>query len=357
MTKSSKNLPETKNTSHVAFIYLCRILAFTSVFVGHKFQGRVTEIGGANPNLEVPFNAVTSFLIGGGGVVLFLLVSGYVITLSAQNKSPARFLLSRILRIYPLYILSLISFWIYQSLNQIELPKWWDMVGSLTLMGDFIGSPNQLNGVEWTLRIEILFYAIAWGVIVVSRARSEKRSSRFLSMPKFLIFALLVLFNAPTFPEEGFNGYGTIFLPIFIAGVSFALFELKSISTYTHFLILILSYWTTIQNQSRIRPDLLIHGPYILIPFAIFTLLYLSRKHFANTPTLAVMASLTYSTYLFHNWLFDPIYNLVPGIDLNLFSLIKIDTVIALSIFFTLMYILFKYIESPFIAFGKMNRK
>ena len=290
-------------------------------------------------------------------MVLFFLVSEYVITLSAQSKNPTRFLLSRVLRIYPLYVLSLISFWIYQSLNQIELPKWRDMVGSLTLMGDLIGSPNQLNGVEWTLRIEILFYAIAWGVIVVSRAKSDKGLSRMLSMPRFLIVALLLLFNAPTFPEGGFNGYGTIFLPVFIAGVSFALFDLKSISLYTHLVILSLSYWTTILNQSRIRPDLLVYGPYILIPFAIFTLLYLSRRYFYNTRPLTFMASLTYSTYLFHNWLFDPIYNVVPKIDLNLFSLIKIDTVIALSIFFSLMYVLFKYIESPFIAFGKKQRK
>lgn len=223
-------------------------------------------------------------------------------------------------------------------------------------MGDLIGSPNQLNGVEWTLRIEILFYVIAWGVIVVSRAKSDKGLSRMLSMPKFLILALLFLFNAPAFPEGGFVGYGTIFLPIFVAGVSFALFDLKSISIYAHLVILILSYWTTIQNQSRIRPDLLIYGPYIFIPFAIFALLYLSRRHFDNNPPLSIMASLTYSTYLFHNWLFDPIYNAVPKIDLNLFSLIKIDTVIALSIFFSLMYILFKYIESPFIAFGKKQR-
>lgn len=92
--------------------------------------------------------------IGSFGVELFFVISGYVITLSAQGKTPGHFLFDRAWRIYPIYWLAVLP-WFFlapelmaaKSLSSLTL---WPVYGA-----DF-SQPYLVVG--WTLCFEMLFY-------------------------------------------------------------------------------------------------------------------------------------------------------------------------------------------------------
>lgn len=107
--------------------------------------------------------------MGGIGVEIFFMVSGYVICMTAANhKTGGAFLLSRIRRIYPLY-------WIFTSLVVLAYlinPNWhlsnFD-AGPLSLIRSYLILPQAgfpILGVGWTLEHEMVFYVLV-GMIML----------------------------------------------------------------------------------------------------------------------------------------------------------------------------------------------
>jgi peptidoglycan/LPS O-acetylase OafA/YrhL len=126
-----------------------RILATISVVVGHLFQNIV-------PTFLDPFTNS-----GGFGVALFFLLSGYLVTSSVvKNPNWKSFLTLRSFRILPAYFLAL---GLYSALKLFEGTSYTlqEILMYLTFTGYLGGIEPTLAGVEWTLRIEVLFYLIA----------------------------------------------------------------------------------------------------------------------------------------------------------------------------------------------------
>ncbi len=101
--------------------------------------------------------------VGGIGVEIFFMVSGYVICMTAgSHKTGGAFLLSRIRRIYPMY-------WIFTSLVVLAylVNSDWHLAnfdpGPLSLIRSYLILPQPgfpILGVGWTLEHEMLFYAL-----------------------------------------------------------------------------------------------------------------------------------------------------------------------------------------------------
>ena len=140
----------------IVFLDYLRIFAFASVFAGHKFAGPVQEMAQQAGLAGAAARALWPFIEGGGaGVVVFFLVSGYVISEVLQREGAALFLLRRVFRIYPLYVTAVLGEWLL-----VHPPATGgERLAQLLLAGDFTGAPYALAGVEWTLRLEMLFYA------------------------------------------------------------------------------------------------------------------------------------------------------------------------------------------------------
>lgn len=47
----------------------------------------------------------------------------------------------------------------WNNLNGVPFPPLSILIPQILLMGDFFQTPHTLAGVEWTLRIEVMFYA------------------------------------------------------------------------------------------------------------------------------------------------------------------------------------------------------
>lgn len=130
------------------------------------------------------------FDFGVFGVALFFLVSGFVVPLSLRRLGPAKFLLNRAIRIYPVYgasVLILVALWWSVSAASLG-PGHGDLrpqkiLADMLLVGDLFGWP-PLNLVGWTLLIELRFYLVA--ALLCASLRRGARAGVF-------VFALVIV--------------------------------------------------------------------------------------------------------------------------------------------------------------------
>lgn len=144
-----------KNFGRIIFLDYLRIFAFTSVLIGHKFYADLLTLSNndlVHESLRFIIKLSLPLFEGGGaGVIVFFLVSGYIITHVLQPEQPLEFLIKRLFRIYPLYLVSVLlqcfflSF-IYHTHVELQI-----LVPQMLLIGDFFNTPHALNGVEGLL--------------------------------------------------------------------------------------------------------------------------------------------------------------------------------------------------------------
>lgn len=129
------------------------------------------------------------FRYGFMGVPLFFTISGFVILMTAQNRSGIEFVNSRIARLYP-------SFWICVLLSALALdllandpPSLGVIAANLTMQPRMLFDEPYLDPVYWTLVVEMKFYALIWVLIVT---RQTRRVELFLTL--WLVLAALATF-------------------------------------------------------------------------------------------------------------------------------------------------------------------
>lgn len=111
---------------------------------------------------------VTLFNPGQAGVVAFFLVSGFVIPLSLEKgKSLKRFATSRVLRIYPLYLVTFIATYAVMG-GHLDVRT---IVAQLAFASAYLHTTNYV-GNSWTLSIEAVWYLLFAGLFFLGRNRS-----------------------------------------------------------------------------------------------------------------------------------------------------------------------------------------
>ena len=152
---------------------LLRFVAALAVVLYHyTYHYQVAgSAAGLYPELE-PFTAH-----GYLGVNLFFLISGFVILWTARARPPAAFVISRITRLYPEFwlgvILSASTFAVFPlgEGTVLTLPM---VLANLTMVPQFLGYP-YVDGVYWTLGVELKFYALLWLLSVAGQMRHIER--------------------------------------------------------------------------------------------------------------------------------------------------------------------------------------
>jgi peptidoglycan/LPS O-acetylase OafA/YrhL len=351
---------------HDSFIYPLRILAFGSVFIGHYWIPEIVSLtGDKNENVSKIFASFAPLWRNGAfGVALFFLISGYVITKALNRENLRIFFFRRVFRIFPMYTVALVIFWITQvAFAEKPWPSVKLIIASLSLLGDFKGAPNQLGGVDWTLRVEILFYLFV-GIttyLVSVVLRNKFGESRSLLLITFTLGITLTL--VPAFPRGGFaGGYLNFFAPIFMTGMAFALNSLGQLGKGMTSIIAIYSYFLSTSKQSELRPDLNL-GSYLLWSYLIFILFYSLRNRFASNSIIIWISGLTYTFYLFHNWMFSYIDKILRALvnkialpDLTEFKflgILSVQSIISLSLFIIIVDFFVRRIERPIINWSR----
>lgn len=278
---------------------LLRFFAAIAVVLFHfLFRG---QEGGYIPVSFEPLDAYAQY--GYLGVNLFFMISGFVILLSAMNRSATQFVISRVTRLYP-------AFWVSVSLTALVIVffggELFQITGSqylinLSMLANFLGVDN-IDGVYWTLYIELKFYAIIFLILLFKKIEKiEIVLSGWIILLLFsLLFPLPRIINALVFPE---------WAPYFISGAGFYLLKTKGKSTL-RLLILLLSFCLSLNmaivgivelnSDYNTQASPLVAVFVVCLFHFIFSLMIFDKLSWFRSHWAIKIGALTYPLYLIH---------------------------------------------------------
>jgi peptidoglycan/LPS O-acetylase OafA/YrhL len=248
--------------------------------------------------------AVTRF--GYLGVDLFFMISGFVILWSAQNRTVIDFTVGRLSRLFP-------SFWVsmlFAAACIVLAPGIAALIGAppitprvlaanATMLPGILQTP-MIDGVYWTLEVEVRFYAIIFLLLLLRQMQWAERwvlawlavsaVGTFVELPSLLKFASL-------------HPYGSLF-------ASGCLFYLAMSRGFTPARVLALlaalglSLIATLRQQENfITPDAAsswVVACTVCSFFAVFSMIALRRTPKLNSDVAYRLGALTYPLYLIH---------------------------------------------------------
>lgn len=148
------------------------LVVWLHVAQGYRDLGGATPIGG-----QWLYRIAQDFDVGRIGVVVFFLISGFVVpsSLRPERAAPVTdFLIRRVFRIFPAYWLS-IPFGIWAAYGLWQRPFGLrDVAANLVLLQDLPGF-RPAQGVYWTLSVEWLFYLLCIALFAGGSLRSPLR--------------------------------------------------------------------------------------------------------------------------------------------------------------------------------------
>jgi peptidoglycan/LPS O-acetylase OafA/YrhL len=308
-------------TQQIAFILKLRGLSALLVMFYHHchffwmnqdFCGRLAH---HPPIADTPW--IAKFLeslpinFGNLGVAVFFLISGFLMPIAAQNKPRLEFLQRRIWRIWPVYVIALLLTMslIYVSArhNQQLLSFPWSIdhiAASLFLVRDLGGYPF-IDGIVWTLEIEIKFYLLCF----IARTWLVEKPIKFILLVIILAVLSLVLMNCRYFIEINFVER---LIRIFFKTMKYICFmglgcllsyvcQKKIITKKAFVYSLILAtlyfgYFICARNYAAQWKEMVSYS----VAYLLFTTCYVLKEKFLNRGTMAYIGKISYSLYLVH---------------------------------------------------------
>lgn len=333
-----------------------RAIAALSVFVQH-FIGDVSRADGAPTGPLYPWLSICehSLDLGRFGVVLFFLISGFVIPFSIGGEiALKRFAISRFFRLYP-------AFWVALACLTLILWNAGTPVSLATEFANFTMAPalfgqGWMSGVYWTLFIELLFYVFAAGLF----------ATRFLYNPVVVAIVAVGLVTSTAGPVL-VRLYLGIGLPVSYIGLhlSFlfsglllrlAIIERRKYAAVCAAYLLVYQMLAVfaVSDFSLMRDDgfILIGTLPIMTGYLLAIVVFLGAI-WLNGPqsqVLAWLGRISYSIYLFH-WIVNvTIYRFAPLTggwgDLATMVVCAVATI-------GFSYLVFRLVEKPSIAMGR----
>ena len=298
-----------------------RFYLFLSIFVSHFFFIKKSQIG--NFLFE-------NFLYNGNfAVTFFFILSGFCIALGYSDKFQVldfdkikTFIMKRIIKIYPLYILTgfigLIIAIVTKKVLWIKLCEFIFLY--MTMIQSFLKNYSMFNSVAWFVSAIFLCYLLTPFVFYFLKKMAKVKS--YLSIWIFLIIVSVLL--SPPFLDIKFYSYFYHFPPIrflqYFSGILVGIFYkdylvkvdiFESKKHLKNFLdvVLIVFLVGLYLFSFKMKPYELIFTQVVYIPVFSFSILYLCSRtssilnEFLNNKVNIFLGSISMECYLIHNLL------------------------------------------------------
>lgn len=154
-------------------IDIARGIGALLVLYTHLHSGWMVTRGESTPVTDAFSAAVTQPLGLGGtglgivGVGVFFVASGFIVTPMAIRSGPARFMVNRVCRIFPLLWFAVLLAALAVALGMSPLVSGdlgnfgaGELLRNLTLVNYLVEPPRAVLGVTWTLLVELFFYGL-----------------------------------------------------------------------------------------------------------------------------------------------------------------------------------------------------
>jgi peptidoglycan/LPS O-acetylase OafA/YrhL len=332
-------------SSRLAFVDTLRLIAACLVVFQHlaeRYPGR-----GIQPLVTLGPGVM--------GVVLFFLISGYVIPFSVRVGLDLRtFMIRRLFRIYPLFLvaIAIVAFcgW-FGLLNQwaaVREVSGADWAANLLLIQDFVGVPAIL-GVSWTLIVELIWYGLF--AVAILRFRDKAATVLAIVIPAALVtLALVSLIIDTRIPLGrpamiyaavlGYQCYQYHQCKISGSTMATAAALFFAVTWFTN----IVAFGVFAHPQITLTQAL---GPWTVAPLLFFLVIIPERVRtfpIINLGMLPKVGAISYSIYLLH-----PIANAAA----LQYGRAGFQIAIALTLTFLLSFLGYRYVELPGIALGR----
>lgn len=304
-----------KSTVRYYELDLLRFIAAMAVVLFHfLFRGQQGDF------IPVSFPSFENYArYGYLGIDLFFMISGFVISLSAENRTAKQFVISRVTRLYPAFwagvtITAIVIAFFGGALFQVE---WSQYLINLTMLAQFVGAEN-VDDVYWTLYVELKFYAIIFLILLFKIFHKIELilSGWLFILLLSLIFELPNIVNFMVFPE---------WAPFFISGVVFYLLNVRGLSLLRA-AILCVSFLLSLQGA--VEGNTILNTSYnvfaseqvtvfiVALFYIVFTLIIFDKLTCFRSSWAFRIGALTYPLYLIHQNLgfmfftyFDGVFN------------------------------------------------
>jgi peptidoglycan/LPS O-acetylase OafA/YrhL len=255
-----------------------------------KFIGAPISILSDRPHLG------TAFTLGGFGVALFFLVSGFVIPFSIKGRKTTEFIVERVFRIWPTYLagfaITVLAIYLTSKWYGLKFPYSARQVAIHSVPGlRDAASSAKIDYVVWTLEAEIKFY-----VLCALFAGSIRTGSPRVFLAPLACFALTLATVRINHANHLYLN-SLPFLVFMFIGVALHYFyvgNLRWVATAAIILALLVASYVGRFAIGRTPHDL----SYVAAVF-IFVLAMWSGDHLAIRP-LAFLADISYPLYVSH---------------------------------------------------------
>ncbi|MFF3845067.1 acyltransferase family protein [Streptomyces sp. NPDC002328] len=327
-----------------------RLLAALMVCFYH-YAGKNGEVAQSwNQSPGVKFPTLSQFATYGSlGVQFFFVISGFVICMSSWGRGLGDFFRSRVARLYPAYWAAIVLVTAAGLiLPVVSAPLRSDeLLLNFTMLQQPMGA-HRVLGVDWTLWVEVRFYAL-FALCVVWRGVTYRRVVLFCCLWTLAgVFARVA--DTPLTDELVMRDHA----PYFIGGLALYLIhrfgsDLLLWGIVAMSFLLGQRYSVTALWHPDMTGDFQ-RNPYVIqaiafLAFAAVAAVALGWTGRANWRWLTVAGALTYPFYLIHEhlgWFFIRV--LYRDAGLNPYVVFALTILAMLSI----AWLLHRYVEKPF---------
>lgn len=301
-----------------------------------------------------------SFDFGRFGVVLFFLISGFIIPSSLKpGTTLKKFAITRVFRLYP-------AFWVACLLIFLTSPYFFNYVvpvyqllANLTMVPKLFHAP-ELSGVFWTLFIEILFY---FGCAILFQVRQLEKplTIGIIALALHIVTPLTIFLN-----HQLDSNYPVRFIPfhlsfLFIGSILRIAINSKEAQARTIALALLTCTFVTVPLITGMFFDVpeakasefVLHGAtatalsYFL---AIATFLAASISKYGFNRLVADLGKISYSLYLLHMLCFAAVAKIITPTTLPTAA---VYVVISAVLTYVVSKLSFRFIEEPAVELGR----
>lgn len=318
------------DTARIPSLDVLRGIAILMVIFGHFIPAR-TALGVASYH-------VSSF--GRGGILLFFLLSGYLVFRNIEKQDAVTFISRRLFKIFPAYWVNVALIALFSFLLGKEVFGLDTVLGNFFMVQD-IFHKESLSGVYWTLLVEVKFYL-------------------FLALQHFLlrdrgilvVFAAMVCTNTAVWVFRGHASLLLTFFPVFYVGIQVRIAEAAGWSRSAIFqvagitLVVALSLFVFDEYYGGWSAVYVIVEAMVLVAFL---------RLGASSSIIGFFGRISYSHYLYHTAAGYIFLALLPPSDSLLLNVLVVVVVVALTTI--IAFASYRLVEVPMVAFGKKHER
>jgi peptidoglycan/LPS O-acetylase OafA/YrhL len=325
-------------------IDLLRFIAAVMVlFYHYAFRGYAAD---AMTTLPYPALAPVS-AYGYLGVHLFFMISGFVILMTAARGSFRGFVISRVVRLYP-------AFWACCTITFIAIlaiggTRYSSSLGiylvNMTMLAEFFDVQN-MDGVYWSLVVELRFYALVGLVLLIGQIRNAQPI-----LIGWLVSSVAAL-------VAGRFRYLLIadYAPFFVAGATFFLVWSRGMSSTRAAMLLVswglavrevVSHVEEIEGHFKVALSGYALAAIVTGFFACMLLISLRRTGTFAERRWVLLGALTYPLYLLHQYIGFMVFNVAHPV-LNVHLVFWGTIVLALAMAYAVHVLVEKPLSGPF---------